>query len=170
MRSLRLLLSAGAAVLLGGCAGYQLGPTGGQTAGEKSVQIVPFTNRTPDARLADSVTSALRKEVQRDGTFRLATRDPGDIVVTGAVTRYERQAISLAPSDVATAQDYNVGLTVQVTARDRRRDKVIFDQAVTSHTLVNVTQDLPSVERQSLPLLATDLARRVTSLLADGSW
>ncbi len=170
MRPFRLPLTLCVAVLLGGCAGYQVGPTGGQTAGEKSVQIVPFANRTPEARLADAVTAALRKEVQRDGTFRLVTHDPGDIVVSGALVRYERREISLVPGDVATAQDYNVSLTAQVTARDRRSDKVIFDQAVTSHTLVRVTQDLPSSERQSLPLLATELARRVTALLADGSW
>lgn len=170
MRSFRFPLTACLALLLGGCVGYKVGPTGGQTAGAKSVQIVPFANRTPEARLADAVTSALRKEVQRDGTYRLATHAPGDIVVTGALIRYVRREISLVPSDVATAQDYNVSLTAQVTARERHSDKVIFDQAVTSHTLVRVGQDLPSTERQALPLLATDLARRVTALLADGSW
>jgi hypothetical protein len=170
MRCFRLLLTFCLAVALGGCAGYQVGPTGGQIAGEKSVQIVPFVNRTSEARLADAVTFALRKEVQRDGTFRLATRDAGDIVVSGVLTNYTRSEISLVPSDAATAQDYNVGLTAQVTARERQSDKVIFDRAVTSHTLVRVTQDLPSSERQALPLLATELARRVTALLADGSW
>ena len=170
MRSLRLLLTLCVAVAVGGCAGYQVGPTGGQVAGARSVQIVPFANRTPEARLADPVTSALRKELQRDGTFRLATHDPGDIVVTGAIIRYERHEISLVPSDVATAQDYNVSLTAQVTARERSSGKVIFDQPVTGRTLVRVTQDLPSNERQALPLMATDLARRVTSMLADGSW
>lgn len=170
MRCFRFLLTFGLVVALGGCAGYQVGPTGGQIAGEKSVQIVPFTNRTTEARLADAVTFALRKEVQRDGTFRLTTRDAGDIVVSGALIRYERHEISLVPSDVATAQDYNVGLTAQVTARERSSGKVIFDQVVTGRTLVRVTQDLPSSERQALPLLATELARRVTALLADGSW
>jgi hypothetical protein len=170
MRCLRLLLTACLAAILSGCAGYRLGPTGGQTAGAKSVQIIPFTNRTTEARLADAVTSALRKEVQRDGTFRLATHGPGDIVVSGVLTNYSRRAISLVPRDVATAQDYNVNLSAQVTARERSSDRVIFDRAVISHTLVRVTQDLPSSERQALPLLATDLARRVTALLADGSW
>ena len=170
MRLLRLLFTVGAAAVLGGCAGYRLGPTGGQVAGEKSVQILPFANRTPEARLADAVTAALRKELQRDGTFRLVTHDPGDIIVSGALTGYSRREISLVPSDVATAQDYNLSLTAQVTVRERGSDKVILDQAVTSHTLVRVGPDLPSSERQALPLLATELARRVTALLADGSW
>ena len=170
MRCFRLLLTVCLAVALAGCAGYQVGPTGGQIAGEKSVQIVPFANRTTEARLSDAVTFALRKEVQRDGTFRLAARDPGDIVVSGTLTNYSRREISLVTSDVATAQDYNVSLTAHVTARERQSDKVILDRAVTSYTLVRVTQDLPSSERQALPLLATDLARRVTALLADGAW
>jgi hypothetical protein len=170
MRHLRGLLALGAAALLAGCAGYRLGPTSGQVAGERSVQIVPFVNRTDEARLADAVTTALRKELQRDGTFRLATRDPGDVVVNGSLTRYERREVSLVAEDVATVRDYNVSLTAQVTARERGTGKVLFDQPITSYTLIRVSPDLTNTERQALPWLATDLARRVTALLADGSW
>lgn len=170
MRLFRLLLLVPVIAVLSGCAGYRLGPTSGQTAGEKSVQIVPFHNRTPEARLGDAVTSALRKELQRDGTFRLATRDVGDIVITGSLVRYDRREVSLVADDVATARDYSLALTAQVTARERASGKVLFDQPVTSLTLVRVGPDLPSSERQALPLLATELARRITALLADGSW
>lgn len=170
MRHLQTLLALGATLLLAGCTGYRLGPTSGQIASERSVQIVPFVNRTDEARLADAVTTALRKELQRDGTFRLATRQPGDVVVSGVLTRYERREISLVADDVATALDYNVSLTAQITARERNTGKVLFDQPVTSHTLIRVSPDLTNTERQALPLLATELARRVTALLADGSW
>jgi len=170
MRCLWTFLALGASALMAGCAGYQLGPTGGQAAGEKSVQIVPFVNRTAEARLSDAVTTALRKELQRDGTFRLATRDPGDVIVSGSLTRYERREVSLVADDVATVRDYNVSLTAQVTARERSTGKVLFAQPITSYTLIRVSPDLSNTERQALPQLATDLARRVTALLADGSW
>ena len=170
MRGLRLLLAGCCAAALCGCAGYQLGPTGGQTAGGRTVQIVPFTNRTPEPRLGDAVTAALRKEVQRDGTFRLATRDAGDVVVSGELTGYRRGEVSFVPGDVTTARDYDVSLTSRVTARERSTGKVLLDQPVTSFTLVRVGSDLTSAERQALPLLAGDLAKRVTALLADGSW
>jgi hypothetical protein len=91
-------------------------------------------------------------------------------VVTGRLTKYERRVVSLVSTDVATARDYDVSLTAMVTARERSSGKVIFDKPVTSYTLVRVGPDLPSRERQALPLLATDLARRVTALLADGTW
>jgi len=170
MRFLRLLLTFAAAATVSGCAGYRLGPTGGQTAGEKSVQIVPFLNRTTEPHLGDAVTSALRKEIQRDGTFKLSTHEAGDIVVSGVLTRYLRREVSFVPTDIATARDYDVSLTAQVTARERSSGKIIFDQPITSFTLIRVGSDLASTERQALPLLATELGKRVTAMWADGSW
>lgn len=170
MKLLRLLPVLLGIALLAGCAGYQLGPVNGQPAGERSIQVVPFANRTPEARLADAVTSAVRKELQRDGTFRLVTREAGDLILTGSLTRYERREVSLTPNDVATARDYSLSLTAQVSARERHSGRVLFDQPVTSVTLVRVGPDLPSTERQALPLLATELARRITALVAEGGW
>ena len=71
-----------------GCAGYKLGPVNGLAAGAKSVQVNPFTNKTLEPRLGDEVTAQLRKQLQRDGTYQLASHDDGDIVVSGSVTRY----------------------------------------------------------------------------------
>jgi hypothetical protein len=159
-------------VVLGanGCAGYKLGPVNGQTAGAKAVQINPFTNTTLEPRLGDEVTAELRKQLQRDGTFKLATHDDADIVVSGSVNRYLRQVISLTPSDTLTAQDYRLELRAQVTAHERGTGKVILNQPVMGYTLIRVTTDLTSTERQALPLLAADFAKNVTALLAEGGW
>jgi len=43
------------ALAAGGCAGYRLGPTNGQAAGARSVQIDPFVNKTVQPRLGDYV-------------------------------------------------------------------------------------------------------------------
>ncbi len=170
-RALGLLFLLGwVAPLLSGCAGYSLGPTSGLQAGEKSVEILPFPNRTLQPRLSDAVNSQLRKQLQRDGTYKLATHGDGDIVVSGAILRYDRTEVTFLPNDILTVQDYRLGLTVQVTARDRATGKVILDQPVTGFTLMRVTSDISSAERQALPLLAADLAKNVTSLLADGKW
>lgn len=165
---LGILVCAG--VILSGCAGYKVGPTNGLKAGAKSLQFIPFANRTLEPRLGDAVSAALRKEQQRDGTYRLATREPGDIVVTGAITEFHRSEQTLVSSDVITVRDYRLNLTAQVTARDRITGKVLLDKEVTGYALMRVGPDLPSAERQALPVLATDLARRITALLTDGSW
>lgn len=156
--------------LLFGCAGYRLGPTGGFAAGDKSIQVMPFSNQTLEPRLTDAVTAQLRKQFQHDGTFRLATHDDGDIVVTGIITKYTRHELSFQPADTLTARDYRLSMTAQVTARDRITGKVVIDQEISGFTLIRVGPDLVSAERQSLPLLANDLAKNVTTRLADGSW
>jgi hypothetical protein len=153
-----------------GCAGYKLGPVNGVAAGEKSVQVNPFANKTLEPRLTDAVTSQLRKQLQSDGTYRLASHNDGDIVVTGSITHYQRQEVSFSSGDILTVRDYRLGLTAQVTARERSTGKVILDKAVTGSTLIRVTTDLTSSERQALPLLAADLAKNVTELLAEGGW
>ena len=170
MRPCRWLLVGLVALGGSGCAGYKLGPVNGLIAREKSIQINPFANQTLEPRLGDAVTAQLRKQLQRDGTFRLASHNDGDIVVSGAVTRYIRYEVSFSATDVLTVRDYRVELSAHVTARNRSTGKVILDQPVTGYTLIRVTTDLTSTERQALPLLAADLAKNVTALLTEGAW
>jgi len=165
-----IVLGLLALFILAGCAGYRLGPVNGEVAGEKSVQITPFSNKTLEPRLADAVTSQMRKELQRDGTYKLATHDDGDIIVTGVITHYTRHELSFVPHDLVTVRDFRVTMTAQVTARERSTGKILIDQPVSGYTLVRVGSDLTSSERQALPLLASDLAKHVTALLAEGSW
>ena len=170
MRHWQWLLVSLVALGGSGCAGYKLGPVNGLAAREKSVQVNPFDNQTLEPRLTDAVTSQLRKQLQRDGTYQLASHNDGDIVVSGSVTRYVRQEVSFSSSYILTVRDYRLELSAQVTARDRSTGKVILDQVVTGTTLIRVTTDLTSTERQALPLLAADLAKNVTALLAEGAW
>ena len=78
MRHARFALVA---LLFTGCAGYKLGPSNGMEAGSRSVQINPPVNQTFEPRLAEALNHQLRKQVQRDGTYRLNTRGEGDVVV-----------------------------------------------------------------------------------------
>jgi len=168
-RALALAIST-IAFLNSGCAGYRLGPTNGLVAGEKTIQIIPFANGTLEPRLGDALTFQMRKALQRDGTYKLATHSDGDIVVGGSITQYLRKELSFIPTDITTVRDYRLTLTAQITARERITGKVILDQHVTGYTLIRVGSDLTSTERQALPLLAGDLAKNVTALLVDGMW
>jgi hypothetical protein len=139
-------------------------------AGAKSVQVNPFDNQTLEPRLTDAVTQQLRKQLQLDGTYRLASHDDGDIIVSGSIIRYTRKNVSYKSKDVLTAQDYQIEITAQVHARQRSTGKVLLDQPVVGTTLIRVENDLTSSERQGLPLLAENLAKNVAALLTEGSW
>jgi hypothetical protein len=156
--------------LVAGCAGYQLGPTNGLSAGARSVQITPLVNKTSEPRVGDYVMESMRKSLQQDGTYRLATHGDGDIIVSGVIQTYHRSELSFVPTDVITVLDYDIYLTMQLTARERATGRVIVDKQVVGHTSLRAGNDLPSAERQAVPLLAEDLARKATAMLVDGTW
>jgi hypothetical protein len=152
-----------------GCA-YRVGPTNGERAGARSVQVNPFENRTIEPRLIEAVTFALRKQVQQDGTYKLNTHDEGDIIVSGAIVTYERHSLSFQSRDAITPRDYRLTITAHVTARERATGKVLLDKKVNGHSDIRIGPDLASAEREALPLVAADLARNTTALLVDGTW
>jgi hypothetical protein len=166
-----ILLLAGivAGSLLAGCAGYTLGPTNGLVAGDKKIQITPFLNHTLEPRLGDAVTTAVRQNIQRDGTYRLATHNDADVVVTGVLTKFTRHELNFEPRDVLTVQDYRVSVTAHITARNLATGSTMTFTN-TAYTLVRVGSDLTSSERQAMPVLADELAKNVTDELVDGSW
>src|SRR5277367_2829343 len=170
MRGLNFLFCA-LAIFSSGCAGYHLGPVNPDVrAGEETIEIVPFNNQTLQPRLGDAVTQALRERLQTDATYRLATRAPGDIVVTGVITTYSRQAVSFLNTDVTTVENYRIEVTAHITARESATGKLLVDKIVKGYTLTQTGTDLAEEERQSMPLLAEDLARNIAELLTEGPW
>jgi hypothetical protein len=157
-------------VLVAGCAGYHLGSTNGVPAGERSVQVNPFLNKTIEPRLSDALAISLRKNLQKDGTYRLNTHNEGDIILSGSIVNYDRHELSFQPTDVVTPRQYRVVITAQVTARERLSGKIVLNRTVSGQSSLFVGNDLPSAERQLLPLVADDLARNITAFLVDGEW
>ena len=155
--------------LLAGCA-YHLGTTNGERAGERSIQVNFFKNSTPQPRLIEAVNHALRKALQQDGTYHLATHGAPDIIVNGEILKYDRPALSYQPGDILTVRDYQLSIIVHVTVTERISGKKILERDVRGTTTVTITADQTSVERQALPLLADDFARQAKGLLVDGTW
>jgi len=170
---MRLMSLLGGCCVLAGltaCAGYKLGPANGFRAGEKSLKVVPFANQTIEPRLGEATTAALRKQIQRDGTYHLSTGADADVVVTGEVINLNRHRLANQPRDTLTARDYNLDITAKVIARERISGKELLNREVNGRTSIHIGADLNSSERQALPLLAEDLARNIASLLVDGTW
>lgn len=169
--SLRLgILQVLVGLLLTGCAGYTLGPTGGQVAGARTIRIGPVSNGTDEPRLGDAVQQALRAQVQTDGTFRLAGNDGADIVVSTSLRRFDRNPLTFQRRDIVATRDYEVVLTAHVTAIESGGGRTLLDREVTGKTTIRSDPDLGSAERQAAPLLAESLARNIVTLLSEGSW
>ncbi len=166
----QILLALAASLLIVGCAGYHLGPLSGEPAGARSVQFRPFVNRTLEPRISEYVNLEMRKQIQRDGTFRLETEDYGDIIVSGEIVKFDRGELSFSATDVLTPQDYNLTLTARILAIDRSTGKTNLNRLVTGRTAIRIGNDLSNTERQAMPILAEDLAHNAISALADAPW
>jgi len=165
------LLGIGLLVVFGsGCGGYRLGPSNGLSAREQSVFVQPFTIETLQPHLEDDFTRAVRKGLQREGTYQLGSRGDCDILMQGVITRYAREGLSYNPSDLTQVVDYNLVAVAHVTAFDRLSGRKVLDQDFSGSTQVRAGQDLTSAERQAMPLLANKLAETLVDALADGSW
>lgn len=139
-------------------------------AGSRSVQINLFRNDTWEPRLSEPVATALRRAIQRDGTYTLATDGSAAVTVDGVITEYNRSAVSFQPSDILTVRDYEVTAYAKFTATERGTGRVITHGSAWGRTTVRAGADLTAAERQAVPLIAEDLARNITSVLVDGSW
>ena len=156
MHRYRSLLAVCSLVILfgSGCASYQLGPTSRQEAGAQSITLLPFPNQTPEPSLSPFVASAMRRQIQSDGTFTLDTKRQGDIIVTGNIISYQRVGVSFQPGDIITVRDFELRMSAQIKAVNRRSREVILDKAVTGKTIIRAFNDLASAERQAIPLLS----------------
>lgn len=164
------ILALAIALLLTGCAGYKLGPTNGLEAGSRTVQISPPVNKTFEPRLAVELNQQLRKQLQRDGTYKLETSGDGDVIVNSTILRYERIGESFQPRDTLTVRDYRIIVHAHVIAYDRVTGKNLVDREFRGRTSVRPGGDQSSAELQALPLVMEDLARNITSALVDGEW
>ena len=127
-------------------------------------------NETLEPRLAEELNHQLRKQIQRDGTYKLQTRGDGDVVVTTTITRYHRIGETFQPRDTLTVRDYRIQLFAFLTAYDRVSGKNLVNREFVGRTFVRIGADEASSERQALPLLTEDLARNITAAIADGEW
>jgi len=159
-----------AAVMVSGCASYRLGPVNPAISAGRDIEVGLIQHATPQPGLTESVNASIRRELQRDGTFGLATGGDGDVLLTGSITAYRRSAVSFQPRDILSVRDFEVELVTRIRAAEKATGKVLIDRELTGRTTVRLGGDLANAERQALPLLANDLARKTVALLAEGKW
>ena len=156
-------------VVCAGCA-YRVGPTNGVEAGAQSVSVEPFENRTDEPRVTESMVANLRRELQQDGTYSLATWEEGDIVISGVASGLQLQGLTFLRGDIATVEDYEATLIVDVEATRRRTGEVIFKRQFHGRTTFRFEGDLNNAKRQAVPLMCADVARKIAFELVDGGW
>ena len=186
-----LFLATIAAVMLSGCAGYQLGDVKPSVyAGINNLNVPVFRNDTLEPRLSSLVTNAVIKEIQADGTYRISNRGNSDAVLLGRITQIRKSQLRAARTDTLESQqlrlqiylefhleDSTTGEIIRSTipdtesSNDKRveNDPAVFaGQGRVVGTTIQFDLILPSGERDALSIAAQDAASKLVSQLANG--
>ena len=157
------------AFLLGGCAGYKLGPaTPGYLRNVHAIAIPTFSNTTLVPRIEVLVTNTVIKQFQQDGTFKIANESAADAVLKCEITGVNRSPARSVRGNVLSTTEFNLTLTVKYTLTGRDGKVLGSPGGVAGSTSFFVGTDVSTDERQALPLAAEEMARHLVSQLSEG--
>lgn len=168
MKFLRLL--AVGALLLGGCAGYKLGPVKPKfMADVKTIAVPVFKNETLEPRIEVMITNAIIRQIQQDGTYQVVSSGSADVTLLGKIKEIRRRSVRSVQGNVLATKEFadSIYIEYKMTKADGT-NMFEHQRRVVGQTSFFVTGDIQQDERQALPLAAQDAAERLISELSEG--
>ena len=165
------------AALMGimGCAGYQLGPVKPKLMeGVQTIAVPTFKNETLEPRVEVLLASAVIKQIQQDGTYRVVRENEADAVLEGQLVEIRRRPARSVRGNVLQTREYTLELRVRYSMVHRVTGREIDARTVTGTTSFfvsgsnTIAADVTQDERQALPIAAEDLAIRLVSQISEG--
>lgn len=163
------------ALACAGCAGYSIGPIKPKPLREIATIAVPsFKNDTLEPRIEVLLANAVIKQIQQDGTYRVADENSADAVLHCRVDEIQRRPSRSVRGNVLQTREYTLTLRgrYHVVKRDSGRqldNRTVYGQTFFFVTGTdNIAADVNQDERQALPLAAEDMAKRIVSLISEG--
>lgn len=169
------LFAAVAAFTLAGCAGYQAGPIKPTPMAKVNTIAVPtFKNDTLEPRVEVLLADGVIKQIQQDGTYKIAREDSADAILEGKLEEIERRPTRSVRGNVLLTREYELLLRIRYTLTNRVTGEQIQTRSVTGKTNFFVSgtnalaADVNQDERQALPLAIEDAATRLVSQISEG--
>jgi hypothetical protein len=120
--SRRLLGLAALALVLEGCS-YSPNPALFPVH-LKTIAVPVLQNRTTQPALEEEVTTAIVNRFIRDSKLRVVAESEADLVVSGSVSGYKNSVFGFNAAE--QAQEYQVAVTLSLTARDRVKNRELW--------------------------------------------
>jgi hypothetical protein len=172
-----LVLATALSLCLGGCAYYQLGTP--SKLAFSTLYIEPVANRVVTLAQGQApVGTQLRQAFAEDGRIQLVNSpQEADATLTVVLTDYHREVAAVRENDTGLASKFVVTLGATCTLRDNHSGRLYFEKRVVSvNRGVYADNGMPSgpatgdqlqSEYNTIPLLAGDLANRLTHVVLD---
>ena len=163
------------ALLFSGCAGYKIGPIQPKfMEGIRTIAVPSFKNDTLEPRVEVALANAVIKQIQQDGTYRIADENQADVILEGTLERITRRPSRSVRGNVLATREFTLELKCRFRVINRATGAIIDGRGVTGTTSFFVTgsdpiaSDVNSDERQAIPLAAEDMAIQLVSVLSEG--
>jgi hypothetical protein len=161
--------AAGLACLsLTGCLGYHIGPVKPYYMRDvRTIAVPTFKNKTLLPRVEVLVTDTVIKQLQQDGTYKIAGDNDADAVLKGEITRVDRVPARSVRGNVLATQEFNLRMELRYTVAAHDGTALTGGRAAGT-TSFFVSADPTTDERQALPLATEDLASQLVTQLSEG--
>jgi Lipopolysaccharide-assembly len=169
------VLVAGLTLSLAGCAGYRIGPIKPKLMdGINTIAVSTFKNDTLEPRIEAQMANSIIKQVQQDGTYKIARENEADAVLEGTLDEIQRRPARSVRGNVLQTREFNLVLRVRYKVTNRRTGQQIIQRSVNGTTSFfvsgsnTIAADVNQDERQAIPIAAEDLAARLVSQISEG--
>ena len=169
------LLAPAVALLLGGCAGYHIGPVKpAKFAGIHTIAVNTFKNETLQPRVEVTLANSVIKQIQQDGTYKIADESKADALLEGTLDEIRRRPSRYVLGNVLQTREYTLQIRVRYKLTQRGTGKLLEERTVAGTTSFfvsgsgSIAADVNQDELQAFPLAAEELAVRLVSQISEG--
>ena len=162
----RLLLLLVTLLLVSAC-GYRLGGFKNVAMKKYSTfSINMFENRTMYPNVSMQLSTALADQMQRDGTYRIASPEECDFVLEGVVTSVTASSLRPNPEDTYLSSEIGLVMHVTYSVRDNHTGKEVIKNMVTADTsYFNESGNVQTARDSALSYAARKAAEQIVEFL-----
>jgi outer membrane lipopolysaccharide assembly protein LptE/RlpB len=156
-------------LLLTGCLGYHVGPVKPSVLRDVHGIAVPtFENKTLLPRVEVLITDSVIKQLQQDGTYRIANENNADAILKAEISEIIRTPARSLRGNVLATTEFNLAMHVKYKLETPSGTVLMPSTEVVGTTSFFGGEDITTDERQALPLAAEELAIHLVTQLSEG--
>ncbi len=151
---------------LTGCVGYQLGSM--LPPDIRTVHVPTCLNETDEPLLEVDVTRAVIREIQRDGSLRIAGADEADAILEITLTGFRLSPVAYEREIRGRADEYRMIITANLLmTRSPEGDVIVEAHRVSGDTVFPLVGDMTSAKLTAIPDASEDLGRQIVNHMVE---
>ena len=132
------------------------------------IAVPTFENKTLLPRVEVLITDSVIKQLQQDGTYRIANENNADAILKAEISEINRTPARSLRGNVLATTEFNLAMHVKYKLETPSGTVLMPSTEVVGTTSFFVGEDVTTDERQALPLAAEELAIHLVTQLSEG--